>query len=80
MIVENAIRPTAINKNNWLSFGEENAGERGAIIHTVIESLAVLWQEKPRADFVASSQSLAVTRTPSQCRVSRKPFGEKRVL
>jgi transposase len=37
-LVENAIRPTAIGKKNWLFFGEENAGERGAIIYTIIES------------------------------------------
>jgi hypothetical protein len=36
--VENAIRPTAIGKKNWLFFGEAHAGERGAIIYTVIES------------------------------------------
>jgi transposase len=37
-LVENAIRPTAIGKKNWLFFGEAHAGERGAIIYTVIES------------------------------------------
>jgi hypothetical protein len=30
-LVENAIRPTAIGKKNWLSIGEAQAGERGAI-------------------------------------------------
>jgi transposase len=37
-LVENAIRPTALGKKNWLFFGEAEAGERGAIIYTVIES------------------------------------------
>jgi transposase len=37
-LVENAIRPTAIGKKNWLFFGEANAGERGAILYSVIES------------------------------------------
>lgn len=37
-LVENAIRPTAIGKKNWLFIGEANAGERGAILYTVIES------------------------------------------
>jgi transposase len=36
--VENAIRPTAIGKKNWLFVGEAEAGERGAIIYTIIES------------------------------------------
>jgi transposase len=37
-LVENAIRPTAIGKKNWLFMGDADAGERGAIIYTVIES------------------------------------------
>jgi len=36
--VENAIRPTALGKKNWLFMGDADAGERGAIIYTVIES------------------------------------------
>jgi transposase len=37
-LVENAIRPTAIGKKNWLFVGEANAGERSAIIYTIVES------------------------------------------
>ena len=37
-LVENAIRPTAIGKKNWLFIGAAEAGERSAIIYTVIES------------------------------------------
>ena len=37
-LIENAIRPTAVGKKNWLFFGEARAGERSAIIYTVIES------------------------------------------
>ena len=37
-LVENAIRPTAIGKKNWLFIGEADAGERSAIIYTVIEA------------------------------------------
>jgi transposase len=37
-IVENAIRPTAIGKKNWLFVGAANAGERGAIFYTLVES------------------------------------------
>lgn len=36
-MVENAIRPTAVGKKNWLFFGDANAGERSAILFTVIE-------------------------------------------
>ena len=36
-LVENAIRPTAIGKKNWLFIGEADAGERSAILYTVIE-------------------------------------------
>jgi transposase len=37
-LVENAIRPTAVGKKNWLFVGEADAGERAAIIYTLIES------------------------------------------
>jgi transposase len=37
-LVENAIRPTALGKKNRLFMGDADAGERGAIIYTVIES------------------------------------------
>lgn len=37
-LVENAIRPTAIGKKNWLFIGEAAAGQRGAILYTIIES------------------------------------------
>lgn len=36
-LVENAIRPTALGKKNWLFIGEAQAGERSAIIFTLIE-------------------------------------------
>ena len=35
-LVENAIRPTAIGKKNWLFFGSEEAGTRNAVIYTLI--------------------------------------------
>ena len=37
-LVENAIRPTAIGKKNWLFVGAAEAGQRGAILYTIIES------------------------------------------
>jgi len=37
-LVENAIRPTAIGKKNWLFIGQAEAGERSAILYTVVES------------------------------------------
>jgi transposase len=35
-LVENAIRPTAIGKKNWLFFGSEDAGARSAVMYTLI--------------------------------------------
>jgi hypothetical protein len=35
-LVENAIRPTAIGKKNWLFFGSEEAGVRNAAVYTLI--------------------------------------------
>ena len=36
-LVENAIRPTAVGKKNWLFIGEAEAGERSAIVYTLVE-------------------------------------------
>lgn len=36
-LVENAIRPTALGKKNWLFIGEAEAGEHSAILYTVVE-------------------------------------------
>ena len=36
-LIENAIRPTALGKKNWLFIGQAQAGTRSAIIYTVIE-------------------------------------------
>ena len=36
--MENAIRPTAIGKKNWLFVGHPNAGERAAILYSVLIS------------------------------------------
>ena len=35
---ENAIRPTALGKKNYLFFGDADAGETSAILYTIIES------------------------------------------
>ena len=37
-LVENAIRPTAIGKKNWLFIGIADAGQRSAIIYTLVEN------------------------------------------
>ncbi len=37
-LCENAIRPTAVGKKNWLFIGAAAAGQRGAILYTIIES------------------------------------------
>jgi len=36
--VENAIRPTAIGKKNWLFIGRDDTGWRSAVIYTVLAS------------------------------------------
>jgi hypothetical protein len=36
-LVENAMRPTALGKKNWLFIGEAEAGERSAILYTIVE-------------------------------------------
>lgn len=39
--VENAIRPTAIGKKNWLFIGDASAGETSAILFTIIEACRI---------------------------------------
>ncbi|MGC2579714.1 MAG: transposase domain-containing protein [Terrimicrobiaceae bacterium] len=36
--MENSIRPTALGKKNWLFLGDADAGQRSAILYTIIES------------------------------------------
>ena len=36
--VENAIRPTAVGKKNWLFVGHPEAGDRSAILYTILEN------------------------------------------
>ena len=36
-LCENAIRPTALGKRNWLFIGHAEAGERTAILNTIVE-------------------------------------------
>ena len=37
-LVENAIRPTALGRKNWLFIGAEEAGWRSAVIYSIIQS------------------------------------------
>jgi hypothetical protein len=37
-LVDNAIRPTAVGKKNWLFIGEAGAGECSAVLYIIIES------------------------------------------
>lgn len=37
-LVENAIRPTAVGKKNWMFIGEAEAGHRSALIYTIVAS------------------------------------------
>ena len=49
--VENAIRPTAVGKKNWLFIGHPKAGKNSAIIYTIIENCR-MWQINPIAYLV----------------------------
>ncbi len=37
-LVENAIRPSAIGKKNWLHFGSSDSGQISAVLYTVLEN------------------------------------------
>ncbi len=77
--VENAIRPTALGKKNWLFVGEAGAGERGAILYTVIESCrrrgldpyAYLRDVLTRLPSLTNHQVADIT--PAACAAKRPP-------
>jgi len=46
--LENAFRPPAVGKRNWLFVGGESTGQRGAILHTLLEN-AVRHGHNPEA-------------------------------
>jgi len=37
-LVENAIRPSAVGKKNWMFFGSEQAGSRNAVVMTLVQN------------------------------------------
>jgi transposase len=58
-LVENAIRPTAIGKKNWMFIGEAEAGQNTAILYTLVENC-----RRQRADPLAYFRAL-LTALPS---------------
>ena len=60
--IENAIRPTAVGKKNWLFVGGEDTGERSAILYTIIES-AKRHGHEPYAYLTDVLERLPATRT-----------------
>ena len=51
--VENVIRPIALGRKNWLFIGSEQAGERAAVLMSLIESAKLnghdAWAYRKRA-------------------------------
>ena len=41
-LVENAIRPSAVGKRNWLFIGELEAGDRSAVVYSLTETCRML--------------------------------------
>jgi hypothetical protein len=44
-MVENAIRPTAIGKKNWLFMGTKESGHRSAVMYTLVQSCRIIGVE-----------------------------------
>ena len=44
-LVENAIRPTAVGKKNWLFMGTKESGHRSAVMYTLIQSCRIIGVE-----------------------------------
>jgi transposase len=77
-LVENAIRPTAVGKKNWLFFGAPDAGERSAILYTILESCKRLGihQETYLRDVLTRLPSMKISEvaqlTPTNWLAARK--------
>ena len=77
-LVENAIRPTAIGKKNWLFFGSPTSGQSSAIIYSLIETCRKL--DINPADYLRDTldalptmkQSEAANWTPAQWKAHQK--------
>jgi hypothetical protein len=62
-LVENSIRPTKLGAKNWLFIGHPDAGERSAIIYSIVVScrrrgidpLAYVWMS-PTEDLIDGTQ------------------------
>ena len=77
-LVENAVRPTALGKKNWLFFGAPDAGERSAIIYSILESCKRhgIHQETYLRDVLTRLPSMKITEidqlTPANRLAARK--------
>ena len=82
-LVENKIRPTAVGKRNWLFFGAEQAGERNAVVYTLIancrmhgiEPLAYLKDVLTRLPSTTNQQVAELT--PRQWKQSRRKAADQ---
>ena len=77
-LVENAIRPTALGKKNWLFMGEADAGQRGAILYSLIQSCRRR-QIDPYA-YLKDVLSRLPTMTTGQIASVTQPLGPNRQL
>ena len=81
-LVENAIRPTAIGKKNFLFFGSPESGQTSAVIYSLIESCRKL--DINPADYLrevlealpSMKQSEVADWTPSRWKTIRETTGE----
>ena len=76
-LVENAIRPTKLGAKNWLFIGREDAGEKSAIIYTLVENCRHLgidareYLEEVLTRLPAMKASEAVSLTPANWLAAR---------
>ena len=77
-LVENAIRPTALGKKNWLFFGAPDAGQRSAIFYTLLESChrRGINQREYLLDVLTRLPAMKITKaaelTPARWQATRK--------
>ncbi len=83
-LVENAIRPTKLGAKNWLFIGAEHAGEKSAIIYTLVENCRLGLDAKEYFEDIltrlpAMKASEAASLTPANWLKARKEKTGSRV-
>ena len=78
-LVENAIRPSAIGKKNWLFFGSESGGWQNAVMYTIVQNCKMhgINPKSPSRTCSAACRTSRPTRLVNSPRPSGSPHARR---